>query len=132
MTKLIAGLIIVVVLFCAWQGWKFAQSEIKKEDQEKVDTTPLQGAQLQGMPFQLENTLANSQQQGPATFRKWMETYGDQIQDPRKAWVQLDFAIAIVRENPAEAKKLYDEVKARTGPSSQVYPRVKELEKTFK
>jgi hypothetical protein len=130
MTKLITALIVVVVLFCAWQGWKFAQTEINKEDKLKEDRPPLQGYQLPGMPQQWETALANSQQ-NPTTFRKWLETYGDQLQDPRKAWIQLDFAIAIVRDNPAEAKRLYDDVKARTGSSSQVYPRVKELEKTF-
>ena len=130
MTRLITVLIIVVVAFCAWHGYKFAREEINKEDKEKVDTTPIRGDQLSGLPYRLDASYHNVKQD-PETFRKWLKTYADQIEDPRRAWIELDFAVMITRENPAEAKQLFDQVKARTGPSSPVYPRVKELEKTY-
>lgn len=130
MTRLIGALIIVVVLFCAWQGWKFAQQEMNKEDKEKVDTTPLRGDQLPGLPYRLE-TSYNNVKQDTATFRKWLQTYADQIEDPRRAWIELDFCVAVTREDLTEARRVFDQVKARTGPSSPVYPRVKELEKTY-
>jgi hypothetical protein len=73
-----------------------------------------------------------SSQQNPATFRAWMKTYEKSLQDPRKSWIELDFCVAIAREDPAEARRLFAEVKARTSQSSPIYPRVKELEKSFR
>jgi hypothetical protein len=130
MTRLITVLIIVVVAFCAWQGYKFAREEMNKEDKEKVDTTPLRGDQLPGLPYRLDSSYHNVKQDSD-TFRKWLKTYADQIEDPRRAWIELDFCVLVTRENPAEARALFEQVKARTGPSSPVYPRVKELEKTY-
>ncbi len=46
-------------------------------------------------------------------------------QDPRKAWIELDSCVAIAREDPSEARRVFAEVKKRT-------PRVKALEKTYK
>ena len=43
----------------------------------------------------------------------------------------MDYAQMLVRSNPAEAKRVYEAVKARVGPDSLVYGRVKKMEKTF-
>ena len=42
-----------------------------------------------------------------------------------------DYAVDIAQKDPTEAKKIYEDVKARTPTNSLVYPRVKELEKTY-
>jgi hypothetical protein len=53
------------------------------------------------------------------------------VQDPRKAWIELDYCIAVAREDPAEAKRAFASVKNRTPQSSPVWPRIKQLEKTY-
>ncbi len=73
-----------------------------------------------------------AQQKSPAAFRKWLKTYDKALQDPRKAWIELDYCVAIAREDPSEARRVFAEVKKRTPPSSPVWPRVKALEKTYK
>jgi hypothetical protein len=53
------------------------------------------------------------------------------IQDPRKAWIELDYCVVLARENPKEARRIFDQVKQRIRPDSPVYPRIKQLEPTF-
>ena len=64
-------------------------------------------------------------------MRAWLKTHGAQLQDPRKAWIELDFCVAITREDPAEARRIFKSVKERLQPTSPVWPRVKQLEKSY-
>jgi len=53
------------------------------------------------------------------------------VQDPRKAWIELDYCVMVAREDPAEAKRVFRDVKARTAASSPVWPRIQKLQKTY-
>jgi hypothetical protein len=83
------------------------------------------------MPPQMEPTLKAAESQGAAGLRNWLKAYGRSIQDPRKAWIELDYCLLISKENPSEAKRLFAEIKSRTLESSPVWPRIKQLEKTY-
>ena len=133
MTRLIAVLIIIVVLFCGWKFFLYWEKVKNEEDQQKqqVAATVVRPESLPGLPPQYESGLRAAQQEGTVAFRKWLKTYDKLLEDPRKAWVQLDFCVAIAREDPSEARQVFAEVKARTPPSSPVWPRVKELEKSY-
>ena len=134
MTKLIAAFIIIVVLFGGYHlflYWEKVKNE-KETERKQAAALAVQGESLPGMPYQLEPSLKAAQQQSPAAFRKWLKTYDKSLQDPRKAWIELDYCVALARENPSEARRVFAEVKARTRPSSPVWPRVKALEKTYK
>ena len=137
MTKAIAVLIIVVFLYGAWLlwlRWDKVRNEEETAKKQAVATAVVPEA-LAGMPGnaqqQLENSLRTAQDHGPAAFKNWLKTYGRSIQDPRKAWIELDYCVAVSREDPAEAKRVFAEVKARTPTSSPVYPRIKQLEATY-
>jgi ABC-type nitrate/sulfonate/bicarbonate transport system substrate-binding protein len=45
--------------------------------------------------------------------------------------IQLDYAQMLVRANPAEARRLYAAVKARTPANSPLASRLKQLSRTF-
>jgi hypothetical protein len=134
MTKLIAALIVAVVLFVGyqlflyWDRVKNEEETARKEAAAKVITN---GDQLNGMPFQLQSIYQKAQQQGAPGLRAFLKSYGNSVQDPRKAWIQLDFCQLISRENPAEARSIYADVKARTPADSPITPRIKQLERTF-
>jgi hypothetical protein len=132
MTKLISAFIIIVVLFCAYQGWLYWE-KVKKEEEtkQKQAAEQMNPAYLAGMPGQLEQSYQQARQQGTATFRNWLKTYGPSIQDPKKAWIELDFCVAITREDPAEARRIFKSVKDRTPATSPIMPRIKELEKSY-
>ena len=134
MTKLIAAFIIIVALFGGYHlflYWERVKNEEETQKKQAVAAT-VQGENLPGLPPGLEPGLKTAQQNSPAAFRKWLKTYDKALQDPRKAWIELDYCVAIAREDPSEARRVFAEVKKRTPPSSPVWPRVKALEKTYK
>jgi len=133
MTKAIWVLIILVVGYIAYLlflQWDKAQADHDNQRKEAAAAV-VQGDSLPGMRYELEQSLRTAKESGPVAFRKWFNTNERLLADPRKAWIELELCIAMSRENPAEAKKIFAGVKSRVPPASPVWPRVKELEKTF-
>ncbi len=133
MTKIITALIIIGCLYAGWELFLYwdrvkNEEETTRKEQAAAAVSP---QQLPGMPYQLEASLAAAQNQGAEGLQNWLKTYGPTIQDPRKAWIELDYVVALTRESPAEARRLFAAIKERTGPSSPVWKRIKELEKTY-
>jgi hypothetical protein len=134
MTKTL--IIIVIVVAVALGGWQVFEYWEKIQDQKDTDAKNAASAvvnpqSLQGMPYTLDDSLRAAQQGGATSFGNWLKTYGNSIQDPRKAWIQLDYVLAIARDNPQEARRIFHDVKDRTLPNSPVWPRIQQMEKTF-
>jgi hypothetical protein len=133
MTKLIAALIILAALFGGWELF-FYWEKIKNEEEvqkKQAASTVVTEDQLSGLPRQLEPTLKAAEAQGAVGLRNWLKTYGRSVEDPRKAWIELDYCLLISRDDPSEAKRVFAEVKNRTLESSPVWPRIKKLEKAY-
>ena len=131
MTKLISLLIIVVVI---WVGWKaYTQWEQVRGEQAAAErqTVATNAQQLEGLPPQLETSLQAAEQAGAARLQAWLNTFGRMVRDPRRAWIELDCCVMLARDNPAEARRLFAAIKERTPASSPVYPRIKQLERTY-
>ncbi len=132
-TKLIAALIIVAVLYGGWNlfvYWDKVKNEkesIRKEEAAAVVTEN----SLPGLPSALEQSLQTARRQGAASLKNWLKTYGNSVQDPRKAWIELDYCVMIAREDPAEARRVFASVRERTGPASPVWQRIKQLAPTY-
>jgi hypothetical protein len=132
-TKVIGVLAVVLVLFGGFKLFLYFE-RVKNEretEQKQAAAALVVGDQLEGLPQSLASSLQSAQTQGAAGLRNWLKTFGHAVQDPRKAWIELDYIVMLARENPAEARKLYAEVKQRTPPSSPVWPRIKQLQATF-
>jgi hypothetical protein len=134
MTKAI--IIIVVVVLVALGGWQLF--EYWERVQDEKETAKQQAAAsvvnpdaLPGVPPGWETSLRAAQQQGATATAAWLKTYGPSIHDPRKAWIELDYVLMITRDNPQEAKRIFGEVRDRTPPTSPVWPRIHELEKSY-
>jgi hypothetical protein len=134
MTKtLIIIAIVVAVLFGGWQifeYWEKVQNE-KENEQKQAAASVVNPDSLPGLPAAWDASLKAAQQQGPTALGNWLKTYGKGVQDPRKAWIQLDYVLMITRDNPQEARRIFAEVKDRTLPNSPVWPRIHELEKSY-
>src|SRR5438552_17418082 len=116
MTKLIAALIIVAVLYGGWHlflYWEKVKSEEEVTQRQQAAAT-VDPNQLSGLPRNLEPGLQAAQKQGAAAMREWLKIYGQMLQDPRKAWIELDYCVLIAREDPAEARRVFAAVKERT------------------
>jgi hypothetical protein len=132
-TKLIAALIIVAVLYGGYELFLFWEKvKSGEETKRKQDAAALvMGDQLPGLPYNLEASLQTARTRGATGLRNWLKAYGQSLEDPRKAWIELDFCVAVAREDPAEARRVFAAVKERLGPASPVWPRMKQLEKTY-
>jgi hypothetical protein len=133
MTKFIAALIIVLVCWGVWElflYWEKVKNE--EETQQKQDAAALvMGDTLPGLPYQLESSLREAKEKGPAALGAWLKAHGQSVEDPRKAWIELDYCVAIAREDPTEARRVFAEVKQRISSASPVYPRMKKMEKAY-
>jgi predicted methyltransferase len=140
-TKLIT---IGLVVIACWVGWLIYGQWTSVSDEQKLTLAEAEARKvavsfsprsLAGMPEKtkdaLENALDKAQQNGAVGLRDWLKAYKKFVEDPRLAWIQLDYCVLVAHENPAEAKKVFAEVKERIGPTSPVYPRIKQLEKTY-
>ena len=105
------------------EKWKVKQLEGELTESER----------LPGMPWYLESKLREAQSRGPASMKQWLEAYekAHVIQDPRLAWIQLDYVLLVAPKDPVEARRVFAEVKKRVPANSPVYPRIKKLEKTY-
>jgi hypothetical protein len=133
MTKLIAAAMIIAVLYGGWHLFLYYE-KVKNEkevEQKQAVATAIDPTQLPGMPQALETSLQAAQREGTVALRNWLKTYNRAVQDPRRAWIELDLCVMMSREDPAEARRLFATVKERTGPASPVWPRIKKLESTY-
>ena len=133
MTKLIAIVIIIAAVYGGWElflYWEKVKNE--EETKQKQDAAALGiGDSLPGLPTELEPGLQEARKRGAAGLRGWLKTHGHSVEDPRKAWIELDYCVAVAREDPAEARRVFASVKERLPASSPVWPRMKQLEKTY-
>jgi hypothetical protein len=134
MTKLIGILIIVVVIWAGYEAFemwdRYDKDQDLKQKQEEAarNFTP---ESLPGMFQGGDDSYHMAQTRGAIGIRNWLKAYGTKVQDPRKAWIELDYVVAVAAQDPVEAKKVFEDVKARTPQDSRVYPRIKELQKSY-
>jgi hypothetical protein len=133
MKALIAIVIIVGAAMGGWQiysHWLDVQQKEKEQKQTEV-AQQTSSVQLSGMVPELESHLSAAQQQGASGLRRFLTQYGKTIADPRLASIELDYVILVANDDPVEAKKVFARVKKRITRDSPLYPRVKQLEKTY-
>ena len=133
MTRLIAALILVAALYGGWHLFLY-WDKIKHEEetaQKQAAVAAVVREQLPGLPQELEQTLQTAQKQGATGLKAWLKMNGQKVQDPRKAWIELDYCVLVARAAPAEARRVFASVKERTPPSSPVWSRLKQLEKSY-
>jgi hypothetical protein len=134
MTKFIGIVIIVLLLFGAYHLVMYydkVKNEKESEEKQAVSARFL-GDSLPGMPTtQLEHSYRAAEKEGAAGLGRWLKAYGENVQDPRRGWIELDYCVMIARDNPAEARRIFADVKQRTPAASPLMPRIKELSKTY-
>jgi hypothetical protein len=144
MKHVIAILLILAALYGGWELWNYWK--------EVEATNPATGPQpgqagatdpaadpnatvppgaLPGLPPQYEAALAAAQKGGVIALGNWLKTYRRVCRDPRLAQIELDYVVLLTRDDPVEAKRVFEEVRRRIRPNSPVYERVKRLEKNY-
>jgi hypothetical protein len=134
MKVLIAILLIVGAIFGGWKLLEYWDDvEKDREAKQQAANVQIEPKSLPGLPYQLEGPLEEAYKKGAPGLKEWLEKAkrSPQIQDPRLAWIELDYVLKVSRANPVEAKRVFADVKQRTPPNSPIYPKIKALEKTF-
>jgi hypothetical protein len=133
MTKIITAVFIIAALYGGWHlflYWEKVRDE-KETKEKQAAAAAIVPEQLPGLASALEPTLKAAQNEGAAGLRNWLRTYNRVVHDPRRAWIELDYCVLVAREDPAEARRVFAAVKQRTPPASPVWPRIKQLERTY-
>ncbi len=105
---------------------------IPTDEQARENATPMVvDESLPSLSPPLEASLAIATQAGPQAIRQWLNQNGAWVPEPRLSAIQLDYAQMLVRSNPAEARRVYAAVKARTPANSPLALRLKQLSRTF-
>jgi len=142
MTRLITIGLVIIGLWIAWvvyQQWEKTDStqnmtQYEAAEAQRLATAAFDPRSLPGLPDKLEDPLQNAKEHGAKALGAWLDFYADKekvVQDPRLAWIQLDYAVLLANSDPVKAKQVYGDVRDRIPPTSPVYPRIKELQKTF-
>ncbi|MDB6065849.1 MAG: hypothetical protein JWR26_2057 [Pedosphaera sp.] len=125
---------VLLVSFVGWEiwlQWEKYDTERDVKDKEAEAAAKIVPENLQGMPQGLEQTYAIAKKRGAVGVRDWLRAYGQNVQDPRRAWIELDYVVLISGTDPGEAKKVFAEVKNRTPDKSPVSARIKELARNY-
>jgi hypothetical protein len=125
---------IFIVAACAFMGMKLMQQWDASKNAASVEPKPapvIATESLPGMDGSLETAFADAKKRGVTGLRDFLTRYGRTIRDPRRAAIELDYAALLLKNDPVEARKIFNRVKQRTPESSPVYPRVKQLEKMY-
>jgi len=134
--KVLIGILICLIVglgvYKIWEHWNQVQEQNSLEE-KKAAGPNIDPRTLPGLPWQLDLKLTEAQQAGPEAFKRFVEQlrkYPD-VKDPRLAWIELDYAVLISSSDPLKAKQIYYDVKKRTPTDSPIYPRIRQLAKTY-
>jgi hypothetical protein len=131
--KFVVTLIIVVGLSLgAWQIYQYWGNFKEKTPEAAAPArVEVSGDQLPGLPARLEGPLQTAEEHGAAALREFLTDHGKEIQDPRRAWIELDYVVLAGVSDPGEARRVFAKVEGRLTSVSPVYDRMKQLQKTY-
>ena len=135
MKAAISILLVIGFIFGVYKLWDYWDNidRMKVQSIEKAEREAIRGESLPGLPQALEADLTKAKADGPKATKAFIERIKKSplVADPRLAWIEIDYVVAVSLQDPVEAKRTFREVKQRITPDSPVYKRIKELEKTY-
>ena len=135
MKRLISIFVIIVVCIGAYKLFDYWERTSQDEEVNKKmeDGSDIREYELPGMPYQLEMKYSQAKAKGASGLKEFLDAYGKapKFQDPRKAWIELDYAVLIAGSDPLEAKKIFIDVKSRIRTNAPIYRRIRAMSKTF-
>ncbi|MCS7336776.1 MAG: hypothetical protein NZ739_00845 [Verrucomicrobiae bacterium] len=132
MNRLGTLLLLALVGFLGYRLYKLIEKEVKEAVQYEPNTNVVSSAVATGMPPELEISWQRACEAGPAAMSNWLARFAHRVSDPRRACIELDYCEKIAWANPAEARRVFNAVKARVSTNSPVYRRIKSLEPAFR
>jgi len=128
---------LIIIALLVWGAYYVATSlsgrynAIEKKEAIANQPAPVPSSSLEGMPPQLQGSLDAAEAQGPAALKRWLDANRRYLHDPKLGDIELDLAVALMRQNIGEARAVYQDVKARTPPNSPLQGRLQRLSKSL-
>jgi hypothetical protein len=140
---MIKALIAVVLIVVALLGIKELHAYWQQvKTREKAEVAAIRGGEaapspkdpsvLTGMPAALEPSLESAKKAGAPALKAWLKQYHGYVADPKLAAIELDYVVLAGAKNFIEAKEIFAAVRQRIPTNSPVYPRIKQLERTYR
>lgn len=134
-SKFIGALVVVLAIWVGWMVYEYWTTTKNEQDRPQAPKKAkvLTAYELGQLPYKLEEELSAAQQEGAAGLKRFLDKYDKSpaLKDPRKAWIQLDYVLAVSMKDPGEARKVFRDVRNRIGPDSIVYERVKKMQPNY-
>ncbi len=125
---------IVLVAAVVWGAARFYMyyERVSKAGTEQFGWVEIKGENLSGLGASLGASY-EAAKGDVTTLGRWLQQHANSpdLQDPRKAWIQLDYVGMLGLDDPAAAQRLFAQVKQRVETNSPVYPRIRQMEKTY-
>ncbi len=135
MKAAISILVIIIVAVGGYKLWEYWDrvSQEKEQTEKTADGSDIKEYQLGGMTYELDQRYAAAKQKGAPAIKDFLDAYRNapKFEDPRKAWIELDYVLLITRSDPLEAKRIFLDVKQRIPTNSVIYPRIRAMSKTY-
>ncbi|MBI2927721.1 MAG: hypothetical protein HYY24_18650 [Verrucomicrobia bacterium] len=129
---------VLALLYYGCNAYKTKKAELEAQERVSMGLPPKDATnapvKLPGMNPAYEANLEKSLEAAKgsaAALNGWLKQYRVYVADPRLADIELDYVLLIGRTDPAEAKRVFADVRRRTPPNSPVYERVKRLSRTY-
>jgi hypothetical protein len=128
---------LLIIALLIWGGYYVVSSltsryqAIEKKETVANQPAPVPTSSLEGMPYQLQGSLDAAEAQGPAALKRWIDANRRYLRDPKLGDIELDLAVALMRQDLAEARTIYKEIKSRTPANSPLQGRLQKLSKSF-
>lgn len=128
---------LIIIALLVWGGYYVVSSlsgrykAIEKKETTAAQPANVPSSDLPGMPYQLQASLDAAHAQGPAALKRWLDTNRRYLQDPRLGDIELDLAVALMRQNLPQAREIYKGVKARTPSNSPLQGRLQRLARSL-
>lgn len=133
MKALIVVLIVLsaVYVFTELVGLYDRTANPSQARQVTPESERLTGASLPGLPSYLEGSLAEAQQGGLESLERWLRTWNSHVQDPRLAWIELDYVVLLNLKDHRAARDHFHRVRARVPVNSPVHERILRLQSAY-
>ena len=127
-------LTVIFIAIAVYVGIKFSAYFQKRlqEAEQKTEGPPLYApGKLPGLPAELEPAYEEAKAHGLDGLREFLRQHRPEIEDPRLADIQMDYVVLVGRDNPAEARRVLDDIRQRLGPTSSAYKRFQQLQQVY-
>jgi hypothetical protein len=128
---------LIIIALLVWGAYYVASSlssrynAVQQKESGASQPAVVPGSSLEGMPGQLQASLDAAEAQGPAALKRWLDANRRYLRDPKLGDIELDLAMALMRQNLGEARAIYKDVKARTPSNSPLQGRIQRLSKSL-